>query len=63
MVKRCVLDENKVCDDCGECHYCDLNPHKICDNCCQCIDNGKTDYQVININEIITDEKEAAKYH
>ena len=35
--KKCVLDENKICDDCGECNYCDLNPFKICDNCGKCI--------------------------
>jgi hypothetical protein len=33
----CVLDENKICDDCGECNRCDLDPNKICDNCCKCI--------------------------
>ena len=33
----CILDENKICDDCGECNRCDLDPDKICDNCCRCI--------------------------
>ena len=28
-VKYCVLDENKVCDDCGECSVCDLDPNKV----------------------------------
>ena len=40
----CLLDENKICDDCGECDRCDLDPNKICDNCCKCIameDEGK----------------------
>lgn len=36
-IKMCVLDEKKVCDDCGECNRCDLDPNKICDNCCRCI--------------------------
>ena len=35
--RMCVLDEKKVCDDCGECNRCDLDPNKICDNCCRCI--------------------------
>lgn len=42
--KVCVLDDNKICDDCGECNRCDLDPEKICDNCCRCIameDEGK----------------------
>lgn len=33
----CVLDPDKICDDCGECDRCDLDPNKICDNCCRCI--------------------------
>ena len=33
----CLLDEKKICDDCGECDRCDLDPNKICDNCCRCI--------------------------
>lgn len=43
-IKMCVLDEKKVCDECGECNRCDLDPNKICDNCCRCIameDEGK----------------------
>ncbi|MBO4384134.1 MAG: hypothetical protein J5854_01775 [Clostridia bacterium] len=36
-MKVCVLDDKKVCDDCGECNRCDLDPDKICDNCCRCI--------------------------
>lgn len=42
--RMCLLDETKVCDDCGECDRCDLDPNKICDNCCRCIameDEGK----------------------
>ncbi len=36
-VRTCVLDDEKICDDCGECSRCDLDPNKICDNCCKCI--------------------------
>ena len=35
--KKCLLDEDKICDDCGECDRCDLDPNKICDNCCKCL--------------------------
>ncbi len=52
--KRCVLDETKLCDDCGECNICDLDPHKICDNCMQCLKTG-ADYKAIEIDEIIDD--------
>lgn len=36
-MRNCLLDESKVCDDCGECDRCDLDPNKICDNCCKCL--------------------------
>lgn len=51
MPKFCVLDEKKICDDCGECDYCDLNPFKICDNCGKCIDT-KDEYRELKIDEI-----------
>ncbi|SCJ22788.1 Uncharacterised protein [uncultured Clostridium sp.] len=52
--KYCILDEEKICDDCGECDRCDLDPNKICDNCCHCIDTD-TDYGEIEIDGIYTD--------
>ena len=54
MAKICVLDESKLCDDCGECSVCDLDPNKICDNCMQCLKTG-ADYAAIEIDEIIDD--------
>lgn len=54
MEKYCVLDESKLCDDCGECNVCDLDPNKICDNCMRCLDTG-ADYRAIEIDEIIDD--------
>ena len=52
--KYCVLDETKLCDDCGECTVCDLDPNKICDNCMKCVKTG-ADYNAIEIDEIIDD--------
>ncbi len=42
-MKKCVLYENKVCTDCGECLVCDLDPNKLCDNCGKCLalDDGR----------------------
>ncbi len=54
MEKRCVLDEEKLCDECGECRKCDLDPNKICDNCMKCVSSG-ADYAAIEIDEIIDD--------
>lgn len=56
-MKMCILEDNKVCDDCGQCNMCDLDPEKICDNCMKCIHTG-AEYNAIEIDEIIenTDE-------
>ena len=54
MVKYCVLEDDKVCDNCGQCNICDLDPNKICDNCMKCIKSG-ADYNAIEIDEIIDD--------
>ena len=60
-IKYCVLDENKICDDCGECNVCDLDPNKICDNCMKCLRTG-ADYNAIEIDEIIEDGTDTADY-
>ena len=49
--KFCILGENKICNDCGECDYCDLNPFKKCDNCGKCIDSDD-EYRELKIDEI-----------
>lgn len=28
-MKKCVLYDGKVCNDCGECNRCDLDPGKF----------------------------------
>ena len=55
MEKKCVLDESKLCNDCGECQRCDLDPNKICDNCMKCIHSG-ADYSAIEIDEVFETE-------
>ena len=30
--KVCVLDDSKICDECGDCNRCDLDPNKTCGN-------------------------------
>ena len=47
----CVLDENKICNDCGECDRCDLDPSKIFDNCGKCIETTD-EFIKIKIDEI-----------
>ena len=55
-MKMSVLDETKVCDDCGECMKCALDLIKICDNCMKCVRTG-ADYNAIEIDEIIESEE------
>ncbi len=61
MPKYCVLEDGKICDDCGECNVCDLDPNKICDNCMKCIHTG-ADYNAIEVDEIIDDGTGAEEY-
>lgn len=59
--KKCVLDDRKMCDDCGECDYCDLNPFKICDNCGKCIGEGE-EYRELKIDDMIINGKASNKH-
>ncbi len=48
-MKNCVLSPNKICDNCGECLYCDYDPDKLCDNCGRCIGlDVDTEYRTVN---------------
>ena len=50
--KMCELDENKICDNCGECNICDFDENKICDNCGKCI-GMDADSRAIEIEDVI----------
>jgi hypothetical protein len=52
MEKFCVLDEEKLCVDCGKCLICDLDPEKRCDNCMRCVQKSNADYLAIEIDEV-----------
>lgn len=56
IMKQCVLDLNKICDDCGKCNYCDIDPTKICDNCMKCV-TGVRDFISVKIDEVQTDKE------
>ncbi len=53
MEKHCILDEERLCVDCGECLTCDLDPEKRCDNCMRCVQKSNADYLAIEIDEVI----------
>ncbi len=56
MKKMCILEENKICDNCLECNICDIDPEKICDNCAKCIE-PESKYRSIVIDEVLNSEK------
>jgi len=52
--KFCVLDETKLCTDCGACDRCDLDPNKICDNCMKCLEEeGGDGYRSLKVGKIM----------
>lgn len=54
--KQCLLFDDRICDDCGECERCDIDREKLCDNCMKCI-RTSADYGAIEIDEVLeTDE-------
>lgn len=55
----CILEENKICDNCCDCFVCDLDPNKICDNCAKCLE--MPDYKAIIIDDILTLEDSSDK--
>lgn len=53
MVRNiCLLDDDKFCNECGECTRCDLNPEKLCDNCMACLNKSDAEYASIEIDEV-----------
>lgn len=53
-MKECIIHQNHLCTNCGECDKCDLDSSKICDNCGKCIDTDDN-YATIKIDEIINE--------
>ncbi len=47
--KNCILYDNKICDNCGECNMCDLDPKKVCDSCGACLDMD-SDYNTVDVD-------------
>lgn len=57
-MKRCVLQSDKVCNDCGTCDdRCELDPNKICDNCFRCLDEGMDAFAKIPISGVFLDDE------
>lgn len=56
-IKNCIFDDNKICDNCGDCSTCDLDQSKVCDNCGKCL-GGEQDYtsKAVEIDEIVEED-------
>ncbi len=55
-MKRCVLQSDKVCNDCGACDdRCQLDPNKICDNCFRCLEEDTRAFANIPISGVFFD--------
>ncbi len=58
MLKHCVMNELKFCNNCGECNRCDLDPNKLCDNCCKCLSKDGTDADYRSVSIAFLDDLE-----
>ncbi|MBE7022859.1 MAG: hypothetical protein E7412_00145 [Ruminococcaceae bacterium] len=47
--KMCILYDNRICDNCGECNMCDLDPKKVCDSCGACLETDE-DYNTLDVD-------------
>lgn len=56
---KCILEEDKICDNCCECFICDLDPGKICDNCAKCL--KIPDFKAVIIDDILILEESRGK--
>ena len=57
--KMCMLEENKVCDNCCECYICSINSSKLCDNCGKCLES--TDYSIVLTDDVLWAPEETIK--
>ncbi len=55
--KLCILYDNKICDNCGECNMCDLDPKKVCDSCGACLEMDD-EYSTIDVDLTFEDADE-----
>lgn len=56
-MKKCILNENKLCDNCQNCYKCDLDETKICDNCMKCLDKDSYNTLVMKNIKVMTEEE------
>lgn len=57
-MKKCILYDDRICNDCGECLLCDLDPKKLCDNCGKCIEGDGGEFISMLVRNKDSDEHE-----
>lgn len=57
-MKKCILYDDRICNDCGECLLCDLDPKKLCDNCGKCIEGDGGEFISMLVRNEDADEHE-----
>ncbi|WP_138205816.1 hypothetical protein [Haloimpatiens lingqiaonensis] len=62
MVKKCIFNKNKDCNDCGECYICELDSKKVCNNCGKCMEREGFDLREIKIDEVLDMPDEITDY-
>lgn len=58
IFRECVIYDNKMCEECGDCNFCDLNPDKVCDDCGMCINTY--DYNGIQVDDLVMEKDDVA---
>lgn len=51
-MKKCIFNDKKTCNNCGECDSCVFDKNKICDNCGKCLEMEGYDVRAIKIDEV-----------
>lgn len=52
IMKICIFNDKKNCNNCGECDVCEYNKNKQCDNCSKCLQLEGYDVKAIKIDEV-----------
>lgn len=62
MNELCIFNNNKKCNQCGECDKCDLYPGKKCNNCGKCLEIEGYDIRAIKIEEVFEKKDDISEY-
>ena len=58
-MKQCIFNENKQCNNCGECDTCVFDKKKTCDNCGKCLELEGYDMKSVQIDKVIESQQDS----